>query len=273
MKCAPRDPFADRYLSGGELWGDRFSEEEIAEWYNDEREAYADLGASSSGAESYGYHGVNRYHGFQRLPKRRFSHALGVGSAFGGEFIPMLRSIDRVTILEPSARLHSADLGVNLTYIAPDPSGSMPFGNGTFDLLLCLGVLHHIPNVTHVVSEIGRVLEPGGWAVIREPVISMGDWRSTRKAGITRRERGIPRHILEQAVRNADMKIHRSRFCMSPLTPRIGRMLHRNLYATEFGAAIDRALSLSTAWNYRYHAESTWQKLRPSSAVIVAQRR
>jgi SAM-dependent methyltransferase len=267
------DTFAARYLSGDALWGDDFTPQQIEEWFADEREAYADLGSASSSAEAYGYHGLNLQSGYRHLPGRRFAHALGVGSAFGGEFLPLLGRIDKITILEPSSRLRSTDLrGVPLRYVDPSPAGDMPFETDTFELAVCLGVLHHIPNVTKVVQEMGRVVAPGGWVVVREPVVSMGDWRSRQHPGLTKRERGIPRRLLEAAVRDAGFSIRSSVFCAATLTPRIGRVLGRNLYGTRWGAAVDRALAVGTAWNYQYHADNLWQKLRPSAVCIVAQR-
>jgi SAM-dependent methyltransferase len=267
------DVHADRYLSGRELWGDDFTAAQISQWFEDEREGYSELCGPDASAENYGYHGINRFYGFRKLPHRRFSHALGIGSSFGGEFLPLLDSIDRITILEPSARLRSTVLrDVPVEYVDPTPSGAAPFDTGTFDLVLCLGVLHHIPNVTYVLSEIGRVMAPGGWALIREPVVSMGDWRRPRKPGITKRERGIPRRILESAVTGSGMSIRSSLFCISPLTSRIGKAIRVNPCASQLGAALDRTLALATAWNYRYHAEHAWQKVCPSSVYITAQR-
>jgi Methylase involved in ubiquinone/menaquinone biosynthesis len=153
------------------------------------------------------------------------------------------------------------------------PPGDMPFSSETFDLAVCFGSLHHIPNVTKVVRELGRVVKPGGWIIIREPVVSMGDWRSRGPARSDEAWRGIPRHLLESAVRNAGFSIKSSVFCYMPLTQRIGDLTSRNLYGSRVGALIDRALSISTAWNYRYHAVKPWQKLRPSSVSIVARRR
>jgi SAM-dependent methyltransferase len=271
----PEDLFAQRYLSGRELWGDDFGEEHVAAWFEDEREAYANLGVQhrESSAESYGYHGLNAYHGFRHLPDQRFVAVLGIGSSFGGEFLPILESLENITVLEPSHELRSARLGnVPLTYVDPVPSGAMPFPDSTFDLVLCLGVLHHLANVSYVVGEVGRVMKPNGWALIREPVVSLGDWRTARKAGLTERERGIPRQLLENAVVGAGMHIRRSAFCVSPITHSVGRVLRANLYASQLGAAIDRVFALVTAWNYRYHATRWWEKLRPSSVFVVAQR-
>jgi ubiquinone/menaquinone biosynthesis C-methylase UbiE len=39
---------------------------------------------------------------------------------------------------------------------------SMPFRDDSFDIVFCHGVLHHIPDVLEVQTEIARVLKPGG---------------------------------------------------------------------------------------------------------------
>ena len=38
----------------------------------------------------------------QALPRVRFQHVLGLGSASGEEFIPILKRIDRITNLDPN---------------------------------------------------------------------------------------------------------------------------------------------------------------------------
>src|SRR2546421_4639134 len=181
------DTFAERYLSGAELWGEDFTAEQIRDWFADEREACADLTEVTSSRDSFAAHGVNRLHGFRLLPARPFEHALGLGSAFGYEFLPVLDRVAAITIVEPSAMLRSKDLqGVPLLYVDPSPLGDLPFQPAAFDLALCFGVLHHIPNVSKVVHEMGRVVKRGGWIIVREPVISMGDWRSPYRRGLTK---------------------------------------------------------------------------------------
>jgi SAM-dependent methyltransferase len=267
------DAFTERYLSGDQLWGDDFTHQQIEEWFADEREAYADLEGDQAAEKEYSYNGLNWQNGYRSLPPGRFTHALGVGSAFGGEFSPVLNRIDEITILESSTQLRSKDLlGTPLRYVDPSPTGVMPFPSGSFDLIVCFGVLHHIANVTKIVHEMGRVAKAGGWVAIREPVVSMGDWRSGSRPGLTKRERGIPRELFEDALRDAGFSIKSSVFCCMPLSQRIGRLIGRNMYASKLGAAVDRSLSIATAWNYRYHAVTPWQKLRPSSVFIVAQR-
>src|SRR4051794_7593911 len=200
----------DRYLSGREVYGEDFSQEEIDAWFEDEREAYANLDASfESGAEGegYGYHALNDWHAFRHLPRRHYANALGVGSAHGEEFAPLAATIGTLTILEPSDQLVGTDIGgLTPKYVKPEASGDMPFGDGAFDLILCLGTLHHIPNVSHVLGEMGRVAAPGAVVVIREPIVSMGDWRHPRP-GLTARERGIPQRALLAAVRAAGLDV------------------------------------------------------------------
>ena len=91
-----------------------------------------------------------------------------------------------------------------------------------FALVTCFGVLHHIPNVSFVMSELGRVLEPGGVMLLREPVISMGDWRKPRR-GLTKRERGIPLHLLQRIAVESGFEVIKQSLCMFPTTPRLFR--------------------------------------------------
>lgn len=45
----------------------------------------------------------------------------------------------------------------------------LPFEDASFDGILAKGVLHHLPDVEEAVSEIARVLKPGGMAVMVDP--------------------------------------------------------------------------------------------------------
>ncbi|WP_082909269.1 class I SAM-dependent methyltransferase [Mycolicibacterium iranicum] len=261
----------DKFFSGNEIYGDNFDQAQIDAWFADEQEGYANLGAAEHGTESdYGYHALNRRLGFRYLPAGTIDSALGLGSAYGLEFLPIADRLQSITILEPSSQLRGTQLrNVPLNYVDPLPSGDIPFADDSFQLVLSLGVLHHIPNVSHVVSEIGRILAPRGHALIREPVTSMGDWRKAR-LGLTARERGIPRALLEDAIKSASMDIVQATPCMFPTTRRLAR------YGWGFGSArgvrVDAALSALTKWNNRYHATAKWHKLRPNSVFYVTEK-
>ncbi len=47
---------------------------------------------------------------------------------------------------------------------------SIPFGDNTFDVVLCNHVLEHVDNHKRCMREIYRVLKPGGWAVMQVPM-------------------------------------------------------------------------------------------------------
>jgi SAM-dependent methyltransferase len=48
---------------------------------------------------------------------------------------------------------------------------AMPFADGVFDLILCSHVLEHVPEDRKAMSELFRVLAPGGMAVLMVPVV------------------------------------------------------------------------------------------------------
>lgn len=46
---------------------------------------------------------------------------------------------------------------------------NLPFKDNSFDVILCNHVLEHIPNDTLAMSELYRVLKPGGWGIFQIP--------------------------------------------------------------------------------------------------------
>lgn len=51
------------------------------------------------------------------------------------------------------------------------PLEKLPFDSGSFDTILCNAVLEHVEHVDEVVSELARVLQAGGHAVIAMPFL------------------------------------------------------------------------------------------------------
>lgn len=204
----------DEYLEGKKLYGDDFSPEEIEQWFKDEEEAYANLGAKDRPENYYGAHALNHAHSFRYLLPRRFPSVLSLGGATGEELRPLLSRMEKITILEPSQAFPvKAIAGVPVEYVKPRSSGIMPFRDESFDLATCFGCLHHVPNVSTVVRELFRCLRPSGIALIREPIVSMGDWRRER-AGLTKRERGLPLPIFRAIVRSAGFTIVKETRCI-----------------------------------------------------------
>ena len=99
------------YFSGRLLYGDDFPLEDIAQWFEDEKEGYANLTAVSPGTPRYYYHEVNKLYGYKYLAHKTYHNALGLGSAWGFEFLPIIDRIKNLYILEPSDKLISTKLG------------------------------------------------------------------------------------------------------------------------------------------------------------------
>lgn len=261
----------DEYFAGRKLYGDDLPLSEIEKWFEEEKDAYFRLRENSSyrGPTAYAYHGLNHRHGFRFLDGLRFGKALGVGSASGEEFEPLADRIGELIILEPSEGFVRSQVGrLPVAYVAPNPNGELPFASGMFDLATCLGVLHHIPNVSRVVGELYRCLSPGGHALVREPIISLGDWRKPRP-GMTPRERGIPLRILQQIVLQAGFEIVSMRTCMFQITYNLEWFFRGSIWNSRAILLLDRVLCILFSRNARYHPTARLHFLRPTSAYLV----
>lgn len=261
-------------LRGLSLYGDDFTLPEIEAWFRDEADGYFELRAHEEAppkvqSDQYEYEQLVAEHAFRRLPDRHYSAVLGIGCAQGRELYPILNKSDAITILEPSDGFKLTELhGKPVTYLKPAASGIMPFENDSFDLIVCFGVLHHIPNVSTVLGEMFRVLKPGGRAVLREPTISLGDWRSPRQ-GYTKRERGIPFTIFRNMIVAAQFTIEYESRCMFSLTHKLAHALRRPIYTSKWAVRADRLICSLPIWPQSYHATTIWHRFRPTSAAFV----
>jgi SAM-dependent methyltransferase len=261
---------ADAELFGAEtIYGDDFDERQVQEWYADEREAYAQLIRDSGRDYVYGYRALNELHGYRHLPPVHFARVLGIGSAYGDEFLPIIERIGRITIVESSGNFASTSVGgVACDYVAASKSGALPFHSAQFDLITCFGVLHHIPNVSAVLRELTRVLRPGGCMLVREPITSMGDWRRPRR-GLTKRERGIPLERWDGLARSNGLAIVRRTLCLFPGIARLGDKLGIRAYNSAAVVKADRALCKWLGRNTAYHRTSLFDKCGPTSVFLL----
>lgn len=258
-----------KFFSGEKLYGDEFGPIEIQKWYDDEKEAYANLGAGSR--YNYSYHQLNIYYGFNHLPNRSYENVLGFGSAYGDEFKPIAEKIKHLTVIEPSDTFTKEKIyNFPAKYVKPNFSGSLSFPNDSFDLITCLGVLHHIPNVSYIMKELYRCLQPDGFALVREPIVSMGDWTKPR-SGMTRHERGIPLKIFRKIIVETGFEVSSEKLCMFPIPDIVKRVLRFDIriYDHAFLVHLDNLLSIVFRDNLVYHTDNLFRKLSPSSVFYV----
>lgn len=238
---------------------------EVAEWYADEKEGYANL---ISDDYRYGYCQLNIQACFNHLPNKRFNHALGFGSAFGNEFEPITNRLNKITIVESSDLYPHNELnGKPLFYVKPTEDGALPFADGEFDLLTCFGVLHHIANVRQSISEFYRCLAPGGYALIREPSVYMGRWEgpSTNR---TKRERGLPLDVMLAAFSEAGFDIQHVQPCCCGAIRRAARFFHvspwKSVWITWFDMRLANRLPKRRYQSSRWH-----QKIGPGAMAYT----
>ncbi len=262
----------DEYFKGEKLYGDNFSLDEIKKWFDEEAEGYADLGSKNRNSYTYGYHMINKIHGYNKIKNTSFDNVLGFGSAWGYEFEPISKKISDLTIIDPSDNLINDKIN-DLTpkYVKPNVDGSLPFNDNSFDLITCFGTLHHIPNVSYVISELFRVLKQGGYLLLREPIVSMGDWRKPRK-GLTKNERGIPISFFEKEFANYEIEIVSKEYCFtltSIIQRIIGFLFKQPIYSYKIYVFLDKFVSSLLKNNVRYHAIKKINKISPQSIFYV----
>ena len=96
---------------------------------------------------------------------------LEIGAGIGTDLSQFARNGARVTDLDLSAghMAHAKEnfelRGLNARFVHHDAE-RLPFDDNSFDVVYSNGVLHHTPNTRQVVSEIKRVLRPGGKAIV-----------------------------------------------------------------------------------------------------------
>ena len=266
--------FEQRYFSGAALYGDDFAQADIDAWFADEEHGYAGLVDADNMRQGYGYDALNRLHGFGLLePGRSYRHALGFGSSYGDELMPVARHCRQITLLDASSKFAVKDVGgVPVDYLLATPTGDIGLPDASVDLITCFGVLHHIPNVSKVLREFRRVLAPDGVALIREPTTTMGDWRKPR-AGLTRRERGIPLQLFQDMIKDSGFDIVSARDCVFPPLVKLLGKTGISTFGSALACRADAALSRAFLFNYRYHRGSIWSRFAPGSLFVIGRPR
>jgi len=59
---------------------------------------------------------------------------------------------------------------------------ALPFATGSYDRVICLNALHHVPNIPSALSELARVLTPDGRVVFSEPGVGHSEQAHAQRA-------------------------------------------------------------------------------------------
>lgn len=111
---------------------------------------------------------IDRY---ARFEERAGMRLLEIGCGTGGDLVRFARSGSRAVGIDLSwrsielARRRIRLVRVDAKVMVADAE-SLPFPNASFETVYSWGVLHHTPDVPRALSEIGRVLAPGGDACV-----------------------------------------------------------------------------------------------------------
>jgi SAM-dependent methyltransferase len=155
---------------------------------------------------------------------------LGAGSGFSSEMLA--RFGYDVIAIDPDLRA----LGHNRRRPAFDPTriegtvkvvGSqaekLPFGEASFDGLVGLNVLHHVPDLTRATREFARVLRPGARAVFCEPGLDHLDAPETKRAIAEQGENDRPFDVLAFLTRARSLGFAQA--CISATLPSALRLV------------------------------------------------
>jgi SAM-dependent methyltransferase len=258
------------YFAGRKLYGDDFTNEQLHVWYDGEKEGYAGEVLANQGEYRYHYHELNRFHLFGRADIPRGAHAVGLGSAYGHEFLPIADRLSKITIIDPSDEFaaHGALGKTPLEYRKPALDGKLDFADNHFQLATSMGALHHIANVSAVLREFYRCLAPNGYMLVREPIVTQGDWRQPRR-GLTKNERGIPHALIKKIATDAGFRIeHAALFDFAPFT-RVMADLGTPAFTSAVATRVDRLLSLAFSFNTKYHRTKVIERFGPASLAMV----
>lgn len=259
------------YRSGQVLYGNDLTGEGLERWFEEERSGYRDLAElDRSQSDRFPFAALNHIQAAP-LRGRRYRTCLALGPAAGHDLLALGLEIERIVAIEPAREWWSDAIGgIPAEFRMPATDGTIGLPDSSVDLVVCLGVLHHIPNVEYVVSEMARVLEPGGRIIVREPVHSMGDWTRPRR-GLTRHERGIPADMMVRFLTATGIRIDRRGYNGCGVTQILGRFgFLPNAYRPV--VLLDMALCRLLTWNDRYWRPRLFDKVAPGAALYIGTR-
>lgn len=122
---------------------------------------------------------------FAEFERWRGKRTLEIGVGLGTDFINFVRAgadAHGLDLTEEAIALVERRLELEglTAHVRVGDAEDLPFGDSEFDLVYSWGVLHHTPDTEHALTEVRRVLRPGGEARImlysRRSWVAYGLW-------------------------------------------------------------------------------------------------
>jgi SAM-dependent methyltransferase len=111
------------------------------------------------------------------------SHLLDVASGSGGTTLRVARltgcrvqgiDIHPAGVSAATQAAHDQNLSHHARFHVGDASQRLPFPDATFDGLICIDAVNHLPDRPSVFREWARVLRPGGRLIFTDPIVVTG---------------------------------------------------------------------------------------------------
>lgn len=273
------EKFADNtlFLDGKNLLGDDFNAHEIEQWYKEEEEAYYNL--TEKHEDSYIHENAYNSYGFKnelaKLKMKKDIRILCFGAAYGGEVQSIIKilkdeNIEQYTITVIDSSLEMLTMvkeKLKVDIMKSNINGRIDSNDSSYDFITCFGVLHHIPNVSYVVSEFYRILKPTGLLIIREPISSMGIWGSKR-IGVTVNERGLGIEYINNLVNKNNFQLILKKYVFFYPMLRVVNLFGLDI-DNKIIIALDSFLCTIFSWNITYNRNSLFKKFAPGSIYLV----
>ena len=266
-------------MLGRVLHGEGLDDEGLTRWLEQETQVYSALkrnpwSLDDNAAALPSNAAFNQHYFVRHLPPGNFRCCLALGAASGSDYAMLRGRVDRFVAIEPVRGFWRETLaGAPAEFREPTLRGVIALPDESCDLAGCFGVLHHVANVSEVLVELARLLTPGGHLMIREPILSMGDFRKPRP-GLTPNERGIPHQLMDRMLDRAGFDVARKNFVdFSRLDLVASRLGLRQPWQSPAFIRLDAVVSRLSAWNMRYWRPRLWHKFAPTTACWIAVKR
>jgi SAM-dependent methyltransferase len=82
--------------------------------------------------------------------------------------------IHAAAIAEARSAAEQSGLGARATFEQVDASRGLPFDDNSFDAMICIDAINHLPDRPAILRDWARVLKPGGILVFTDPIVVTG---------------------------------------------------------------------------------------------------